>query len=83
MAEDLLRREEELSRNKRERDKLLQKLGTIERQIIVGGENMLEKVELQAQLLEQSNRWGADQINGGWEFDSELGAGRQILGRVN
>ncbi|KAL3092200.1 hypothetical protein niasHT_023759 [Heterodera trifolii] len=56
LAEDLLRREEELSRNKRERDKLLQKLGTIERQIIVGGENMLEKVELQAQLLEQSNR---------------------------
>uniref|UniRef100_A0A183CMA8 Kinesin-like protein n=1 Tax=Globodera pallida TaxID=36090 RepID=A0A183CMA8_GLOPA len=56
LADDLLRREEELTRNKRERDKLLQKLGTIERQIIVGGENMLEKVEIQAKLLEESNR---------------------------
>ena len=59
LAEALLKREEELKRNRRERDKLAQKLMAIERQIIVGGENMLEKVEAQNELLEASNQFVA------------------------
>jgi hypothetical protein len=56
LAEDLARREEDLQRNRREREKLVAKLAAIERQIIVGGENILERVEQQSQLLEESHR---------------------------
>uniref|UniRef100_A0A915LIW1 DNA polymerase delta catalytic subunit n=1 Tax=Meloidogyne javanica TaxID=6303 RepID=A0A915LIW1_MELJA len=56
LVDDLLSREEELKRNKSEREKLMHKLVAIERQIIVGGENMIEKAERQAQLLDAGNR---------------------------
>lgn len=56
LVDDLLCREEELKRNKSEREKLMQKLVAIERQIIVGGENMIEKAERQAQLLDAGNK---------------------------
>ncbi|KAL7076222.1 hypothetical protein ACQ4LE_004589 [Meloidogyne hapla] len=56
LVDDLLCREEELKRNKSEREKLMQKLIAIERQIIVGGENMIEKAERQAQLLDAGNK---------------------------
>ena len=57
LVDDLLSREEELKRNKSEREKLMHKLVAIERQIIVGGENMIEKAERQAQLLDAGNRY--------------------------
>jgi hypothetical protein len=57
LVDDLLSREEELRRNKDERGKLMKKLMTIERQIIVGGENMIEKAERQAQLIDAGNKF--------------------------
>jgi kinesin family protein 3/17 len=55
LAEELLQKESELANNKAEHERLMQKLASIERKLIIGGENMLEKAEKQAQLLEQSN----------------------------
>lgn len=55
LAEELLLREEELRKTKEEHQKLATKLANIEKKLIVGGENMLEKAEKQAQLLEESN----------------------------
>ncbi|KAI6240085.1 Kinesin-like protein [Aphelenchoides fujianensis] len=55
LADELLRKEQELAHSKSEHEKLTNKLAAIERKLIVGGENMLEKAEKQAQLLEQSN----------------------------
>lgn len=40
---------------RRDHDLLMSKLKQIEKKLIVGGENMLEKAEKQARLLEQSN----------------------------
>ena len=43
--------------NSREEQRLLaDKLAQIERKIIVGGENLLEKAELQAKLLEENEK---------------------------
>lgn len=47
--------QEELARARKEHDVLMNKLKQIEKKLIVGGENMLEKAEKQARLLEQSN----------------------------
>lgn len=55
LANELMHRETELEASKREHDNLMKKLATIERKLIIGGENMLKKAEKQAQLLEQSN----------------------------
>lgn len=55
LADELMRREAELETSKREHDILMKKLAAIECKLLVGGENMLEKAEKQAQLLEQSN----------------------------
>uniref|UniRef100_A0A914P1H3 Uncharacterized protein n=1 Tax=Panagrolaimus davidi TaxID=227884 RepID=A0A914P1H3_9BILA len=56
LAEEILLQEEELRKTKEEHQKLAEKLANIEKKLIVGGENMLEKAEKQAQLLEESNR---------------------------
>uniref|UniRef100_A0AC34FAS9 Kinesin-like protein n=1 Tax=Panagrolaimus sp. ES5 TaxID=591445 RepID=A0AC34FAS9_9BILA len=56
LAEEIMLQEEELKKTKEDHQKLAQQLATIEKQLIVGGENMLEKAEKQAQLLEESNR---------------------------
>ncbi|VDK86135.1 unnamed protein product [Litomosoides sigmodontis] len=55
LAAELRAKEEELAQSHRDHDLLMNKLKQIERKLIVGGENMLEKAEKQAQLLEQSN----------------------------
>lgn len=55
LAEELMQKESELANNKAEHERLTSKLAAIERKLIIGGENMLEKAEKQAQLLEQSN----------------------------
>lgn len=57
LAEELIQKESELKNNKTEHDRLMNKLASIERKLIIGGENMLEKAEKQAQLLEQSNMY--------------------------
>uniref|UniRef100_A0A183EIC3 Cilia- and flagella-associated protein 157 n=1 Tax=Gongylonema pulchrum TaxID=637853 RepID=A0A183EIC3_9BILA len=44
-----------LAQARKEHDSLMNKLKQIEKKLIVGGENMLEKAEKQARLLEQSN----------------------------
>lgn len=44
---DLLKQEEELAFAQRERDSIRNKLVMLERKIIVGGENLLEKAEEQ------------------------------------
>ncbi|KAM3723106.1 Kinesin-like protein KIF3A [Dirofilaria immitis] len=55
LAEELRAKEEELAQAHRNHDLLISKLKQIEKKLIIGGENMLEKVEKQARLLEQSN----------------------------
>lgn len=55
LSEEIQFKEEELRRTKVEHEKLLSKLAKMENALIVGGENMLEKAEKQAQLLEESN----------------------------
>ena len=56
LAEEILVKEEELRKSKEEHEKLVAKLAKMENALIVGGENMLEKAEKQAELLEESNR---------------------------
>ncbi|KAK6026550.1 kinesin motor domain protein [Ostertagia ostertagi] len=51
-------REAELKRARAEHAELRAKLSQMESRLIVGGENMLEKAEEQARLLEESNRSG-------------------------
>ncbi|OAF66667.1 KRP-85/95 subunit [Intoshia linei] len=51
---DLLKKESELNCAKNEQRNLQEKLKTMERKIIYGGENLLEKAEKQAQLLAES-----------------------------
>ncbi|KHN80046.1 Kinesin-like protein KIF3A [Toxocara canis] len=55
LAAELKAKEAELSRAKAEHDELMSKLHQIEKKLIVGGENMLEKAERQAKLLAESN----------------------------
>ncbi|XP_052794799.1 kinesin-like protein KIF3A [Mya arenaria] len=54
VQEDLEMKEEELKKFQDEQDALAQKLAAIEKKIIVGGENLLEKAEEQERLLEES-----------------------------
>ncbi|CAD5215506.1 unnamed protein product [Bursaphelenchus okinawaensis] len=55
LATELLTKEKDLNAIRKEYDSLQQKLAAIERKLIIGGENLLEKAEKQAKLLEQSN----------------------------
>lgn len=57
LADDLMRKEEELAKSKQEHEELMSKLMAIEKKLIVGGENMLEKAENQAKLLDESHRF--------------------------
>ncbi|KAH3834905.1 hypothetical protein DPMN_108238 [Dreissena polymorpha] len=54
VQEDLELKEAELKKYQDEQDALAQKLAAIEKKIIVGGENLLEKAEEQERLLEES-----------------------------
>ncbi|VDM64601.1 unnamed protein product [Angiostrongylus costaricensis] len=56
LVQKMLDREAELKRARAEHADLLAKLSQIESRLIIGGENMLEKAEEQARLLEESNR---------------------------
>ena len=58
LAQELLQREGELASSKAEHERLVAKLASIEGKLIVGGENLLEKAERQAQLLDDSNTYG-------------------------
>ncbi|MFH4975436.1 hypothetical protein AB6A40_002145 [Gnathostoma spinigerum] len=55
LTSELEIKEIELANARSERQKLVSKLSQLEKKLIVGGENMLEKAEKQAYLLEQSN----------------------------
>ena len=55
LAKELVEKESELAASKAEHERLVSKLASIERTLIVGGENMLEKAEKQARLLADSN----------------------------
>ncbi|KAL4230043.1 Kinesin-like protein kif3a [Mactra antiquata] len=54
VQDDLLQKESELKKYQEEQDALATKLAAIEKKIIVGGENLLEKAEEQERLLEES-----------------------------
>ncbi|VDL64130.1 unnamed protein product [Nippostrongylus brasiliensis] len=56
LVQQMLEREAELKRTRAEHADLRAKLSQMESRLIVGGENMLEKAEEQARLLEESNR---------------------------
>lgn len=56
LAENLKGSEAELKRARAEHEKLRAKLNQIESKLIVGGENLLEKAEEQAKLLEENNQ---------------------------
>ncbi|XP_067132536.1 kinesin-like protein KIF3A [Centruroides vittatus] len=56
IASELQKREDELKSAQFEHDNLVQKLQQLEKKIIVGGENLLEKAEEQERLLEESAR---------------------------
>lgn len=53
---DLERHEQHLQKTQGEHDQLVQRLQAIEKKIIVGGENLLDKAEEQERLLEESAR---------------------------
>lgn len=54
IANELIKQEDELKQAQEEHDALVQKLQALEKKIIVGGENLLEKAEEQERLLEES-----------------------------
>ncbi|KAL8622264.1 Kinesin-like protein kif3a [Nucella lapillus] len=54
VKEDLDKKESELNKYKDEQDILENKLAAIQKKIIVGGENLLEKAEEQERMLEES-----------------------------
>ncbi|CAJ0597612.1 unnamed protein product [Cylicocyclus nassatus] len=56
LVQQMLDREAELKRARAEHAELRAKLSQMESRLIIGGENMLEKAEEQARLLEESNR---------------------------
>ncbi|VDP40045.1 unnamed protein product [Heligmosomoides polygyrus] len=60
LVQQMLEREAELKRARAEHAELRTKLTQMESRLIVGGENMLEKAEEQARLLEESNRYASD-----------------------
>lgn len=53
-ADELEKREQDIKESEKEHQKLQEKLKAVESKIIVGGENLLEKAQKQALLLEQS-----------------------------
>lgn len=57
LAEELMKKEAELRHSKAEHEQLMSKLASIEKKLIIGGENMLEKAEKQAKLLDESNQY--------------------------
>uniref|UniRef100_A0A0K0E7Z7 Kinesin-like protein n=1 Tax=Strongyloides stercoralis TaxID=6248 RepID=A0A0K0E7Z7_STRER len=52
---ELQSKEDELEKSRNEHNALKAKLHQIEKNLIIGGENLLEKAEIQAKLLEESN----------------------------
>ncbi|TKR77759.1 hypothetical protein L596_018672 [Steinernema carpocapsae] len=56
LRSDLAAKETELAKTRSEFEQLSAKLAQIEKKLIVGGENMLEKAQEQARLLDESNR---------------------------
>ncbi|CEF63819.2 Kinesin-like protein at 64D [Strongyloides ratti] len=52
---ELQSKEDELEKSRKEHNALKAKLHQIEKNLIIGGENLLEKAEIQAKLLEESN----------------------------
>ncbi|CAI2349829.1 unnamed protein product [Caenorhabditis sp. 36 PRJEB53466] len=56
LIKEMLENEAELKNARSEHEKLRMKLQQMEKKIIVGGENLLEKVEKQAKLLEVNNQ---------------------------
>uniref|UniRef100_A0A0K0FGM0 Kinesin-like protein n=1 Tax=Strongyloides venezuelensis TaxID=75913 RepID=A0A0K0FGM0_STRVS len=52
---ELQAKEDELEKSRKEHYALKAKLHQIEKNIIIGGENLLDKAEIQAKLLEESN----------------------------
>ncbi|XP_014678184.1 PREDICTED: kinesin-like protein KIF3A [Priapulus caudatus] len=56
MKADLEKREQHLQKTQGEHDQLVHRLQAIEKKIIVGGENLLEKAEEQERLLAESAR---------------------------
>lgn len=55
-SQELQQREAVLAQAKAERDTMERKLQELQNQVIVGGENLLDKYEQQARLLEESNK---------------------------
>lgn len=62
LAEELMKKEGELRHSKDEHERLMSKLASIEKKLIIGGENMLEKAEKQAKLLDESNKYARNQL---------------------
>ncbi|CAL1294920.1 unnamed protein product [Larinioides sclopetarius] len=56
ISSELERRQRDLAGIKTDHDVLLQKLQGLEKQIIIGGENLLEKAQEQERLLEESSK---------------------------
>ncbi|KAF1763540.1 hypothetical protein GCK72_011806 [Caenorhabditis remanei] len=56
LVREMMENEAELKKARSEHEKLRSKLEKIEKKLIVGGENLLEKVEEQAKLLEINNK---------------------------
>ncbi|CAI5444741.1 unnamed protein product [Caenorhabditis angaria] len=56
LRDEMLESENELKKARAEHEKLRTKLNQMESKLIVGGENLLEKVEEQAKLLDENNR---------------------------
>ncbi|CCD73793.1 Kinesin-like protein klp-20 [Caenorhabditis elegans] len=56
LVKEMMENEAELKKARSEHEKLRSKLEKIEKKLIVGGENLLEKVEEQAKLLEVNNK---------------------------
>jgi len=56
VAEILAKQEEELRNADEEENRLRQKLASLESKVIVGGENLLDRVEQQASLLEETRK---------------------------
>ncbi|XP_071040217.1 kinesin-like protein KIF3A isoform X2 [Parasteatoda tepidariorum] len=56
ISQELEKRQHDLANIKVDHDALLQKLQGLEKQIIIGGENLLEKAQEQEKLLEESSK---------------------------
>lgn len=56
ISKELEKRERDLAGIRTDHDSLLQKLQGLEKQIIIGGENLLEKAQEQEKLLEESSK---------------------------